>query len=204
MLFKVANETEYPRNWKKIAELFPGKTDLNCVFQYDKYNKKEKGKKSKYESKIKNIDKMNKKKEFSLKTQKNKGRGMREKKIFLNNAKRLRKSRGGKFKFKEKKVNFFFSRFFQKKKIIVFILLIKNILFLEPWTNEEDMKVMELVTEYGPQKWTFIAEHLPGRIGKQCRERWHNHLNPKINKNIWGEEEEWILFTVSFFFSFIF
>ena len=21
-----------------------------------------------------------------------------------------------------------------------------------------------------------------GRIGKQCRERWHNHLNPDINK----------------------
>ena len=70
-------------------------------------------------------------------------------------------------------------------------------MFVEPWTNEEDMKVMELVSEYGPQKWTFIAEHLPGRIGKQCRERWHNHLNPKINKNIWGEEEEWILFAVN-------
>jgi hypothetical protein len=35
---------------------------------------------------------------------------------------------------------------------------------------------------------------LPGRIGKQCRERWHNHLNPKIKKIGWSEEEEWILF----------
>ncbi|RYY81178.1 hypothetical protein EON63_15980, partial [archaeon] len=24
-----------------------------------------------------------------------------------------------------------------------------------------------------------------GRIGKQCRERWHNHLNPDINKAPW-------------------
>lgn len=32
------------------------------------------------------------------------------------------------------------------------------------------------------------------RIGKQCRERWHNHLNPLINKNPWTQEEEWILF----------
>lgn len=28
-----------------------------------------------------------------------------------------------------------------------------------------------LVALHGPQKWTQIAEHLPGRIGKQCRER---------------------------------
>jgi hypothetical protein len=35
---------------------------------------------------------------------------------------------------------------------------------------------------------------LPGRIGKQCRERWHNHLNPKIKKIAWSYEEEWILF----------
>eukprot|EP00357_Protocruzia_adherens_P011067 CAMPEP_0114973024 /NCGR_PEP_ID=MMETSP0216-20121206/724_1 /TAXON_ID=223996 /ORGANISM="Protocruzia adherens, Strain Boccale" /LENGTH=804 /DNA_ID=CAMNT_0002333469 /DNA_START=349 /DNA_END=2763 /DNA_ORIENTATION=- len=63
-----------------------------------------------------------------------------------------------------------------------------------PWTEEEDQMVIKLVNLHGPQKWTFIAEHLPGRIGKQCRERWHNHLNPKIKKTPWSEEEEWILF----------
>lgn len=35
-----------------------------------------------------------------------------------------------------------------------------------------------------------------GRIGKQCRERWHNHLNPTIKKDSWNEEEEWTLFTL--------
>lgn len=35
---------------------------------------------------------------------------------------------------------------------------------------------------------------MPGRIGKQCRERWHNHLNPKIKKIQWSIDEEWILF----------
>ena len=33
-----------------------------------------------------------------------------------------------------------------------------------------------------------------GRIGKQCRERWHNHLNPAIKKEDWNEYEEWLLF----------
>lgn len=54
--------------------------------------------------------------------------------------------------------------------------------------------VLHLVEKNGPQKWTLIAENLPGRIGKQCRERWHNHLNPKIKKIPWSKEEEWILY----------
>lgn len=37
---------------------------------------------------------------------------------------------------------------------------------LEPWTEEEDSLVINLVKKYGPQKWTFIAEQIPGRIGK--------------------------------------
>ncbi|EAR99263.1 Myb-like DNA-binding domain protein (macronuclear) [Tetrahymena thermophila SB210] len=63
-----------------------------------------------------------------------------------------------------------------------------------PWSEEEDKLVIRLVEQHGPQKWTFIAQHIPGRIGKQCRERWHNHLNPKINKEPWGDDEEWVLF----------
>jgi transcriptional activator Myb len=47
------------------------------------------------------------------------------------------------------------------------------------WRNEEDSKLIQLVGEYGPKKWSIISEKLPGRIGKQCRERWYNHLDPK-------------------------
>ncbi|XP_047539355.1 myb protein isoform X1 [Vanessa atalanta] len=63
-----------------------------------------------------------------------------------------------------------------------------------PWTKEEDEKVMELVAKYGPKKWTLIARHLKGRIGKQCRERWHNHLNPSIKKTAWTEHEDRIIY----------
>ncbi len=59
-----------------------------------------------------------------------------------------------------------------------------------PWTDEEDKKVAELVGKFGAKKWSLIAQHLPGRIGKQCRERWHNHLNPDINKQPWSLEED--------------
>ncbi|GER33791.1 myb-related protein [Striga asiatica] len=59
-----------------------------------------------------------------------------------------------------------------------------------PWSKEEDEIIIELVNKYGPKKWSTIAQHLPGRIGKQCRERWHNHLNPGINKEAWTQDEE--------------
>ncbi|XP_022233544.2 myb protein [Drosophila obscura] len=63
-----------------------------------------------------------------------------------------------------------------------------------PWTRDEDEKVIELVRSFGPKKWTLIARYLNGRIGKQCRERWHNHLNPNIKKTAWTEEEDTIIY----------
>lgn len=63
-----------------------------------------------------------------------------------------------------------------------------------PWTRDEDEKVIELVRRFGPKKWTLIARYLNGRIGKQCRERWHNHLNPNIKKTAWTEEEDKIIY----------
>lgn len=62
-----------------------------------------------------------------------------------------------------------------------------------PWSKDEDEIVIELVQRYGPKKWSQIAAQLPGRIGKQCRERWHNHLNPEIRKDPWTSEEDRII-----------
>ncbi|CAI0540601.1 unnamed protein product [Linum tenue] len=61
------------------------------------------------------------------------------------------------------------------------------------WTEEEDRKLIRLVKQFGIRKWAQIAERLAGRAGKQCRERWHNHLRPDIKKDGWSEEEERIL-----------
>ena len=58
------------------------------------------------------------------------------------------------------------------------------------WQPDEDARVIELVSKLGAKKWSTIAAHLPGRIGKQCRERWHNHLNPAISKEPWTEDED--------------
>ncbi|CAL9057726.1 unnamed protein product [Musa banksii] len=58
------------------------------------------------------------------------------------------------------------------------------------WTAEEDSLLVGLVKQHGVRKWSYIAKNLVGRIGKQCRERWHNHLRPDIKKDMWTEEEE--------------
>jgi len=58
------------------------------------------------------------------------------------------------------------------------------------WTPEEDTLIASLVLQFGTRSWSTIASHLPTRSGKQCRERWHNHLDPAINKSEWSEEED--------------
>jgi Myb-like DNA-binding domain len=59
-----------------------------------------------------------------------------------------------------------------------------------PWTLEEDTVVIDLVEQFGTKKWSHIARQLNGRLGKQCRERWYNHLDPNIKKGEWTTEED--------------
>eukprot|EP01034_Spumella_vulgaris_P022686 gene22686-28835_t len=61
---------------------------------------------------------------------------------------------------------------------------------IKKWTDEEDAAMVKLVAEHGTRFWALIGAKLNGRTGKQCRERWHNQLDPFINKNPWSEEEE--------------
>mmetsp|Transcript_8721 Transcript_8721/g.24949 ORF Transcript_8721/g.24949 Transcript_8721/m.24949 type:complete len:697 (-) Transcript_8721:99-2189(-) len=78
-----------------------------------------------------------------------------------------------------------------------------------PWTPEEDEFLYGLVLEYGPSRWTDVARevnlHIHAkegggrgeawhvRTGKQCRERWTNHLDPTITRTEWTEEEDALL-----------
>jgi len=68
-----------------------------------------------------------------------------------------------------------------------------NTVVKRPWTAEEDEIVLAHVEKYGPHGWSRIALTLAGRKGKQCRERWHNHLKPEIRKDPWTSIEENIL-----------
>ena len=58
------------------------------------------------------------------------------------------------------------------------------------WTQEEDDALNGLVDSIGISNWATIAllmgQHCPSssRTGKQCRERWTNHLQPNISKEV--------------------
>ena len=60
-----------------------------------------------------------------------------------------------------------------------------------PWTDEEDQRLKELVATTGT-KWTVIGNRLK-RTGKQCRERWCNHVDPAVSHAPWSDEEDRIL-----------
>ena len=61
------------------------------------------------------------------------------------------------------------------------------------WTREEDETIIQWVRTHGATSWTKLAEQLPGRIGKQCRERWHNGLNPEVVKTTWLPQEDQLI-----------
>jgi Myb-like DNA-binding domain len=65
----------------------------------------------------------------------------------------------------------------------------------KPWTKEEDALLLRLVhTMQWPMKWTVVANSLPDRTGKQCRERYVNHLNPRLKNSDWTPLEDATIF----------
>ncbi|GMF27713.1 unnamed protein product [Phytophthora lilii] len=63
----------------------------------------------------------------------------------------------------------------------------------QSWTAQEDETLSTIVGCQGANQWSIIASCLPGRSPKQCRERWHNQLNPSIKRGAWTAEEDDLL-----------
>ncbi|XP_076909909.1 uncharacterized protein LOC143567347 [Bidens hawaiensis] len=62
--------------------------------------------------------------------------------------------------------------------------------------SRKKIRVEGRLVQYGDSKWSSVAEKLPGRIAKQCRDRWQNHLRPDITKDAWSEEEDKLLIAI--------
>ncbi|CAN1732474.1 Transcription factor MYB118 [Linum perenne] len=69
----------------------------------------------------------------------------------------------------------------------------KKVFIKGKWSPEEDRLLSHLVGVHGSKSWSVIAKVLGGRTGKQCRDRWYNHLKPDIKKGAWSKEEDEIL-----------
>jgi hypothetical protein len=63
------------------------------------------------------------------------------------------------------------------------------------WTKEEDALLLNIVQSMRmPMKWSLVAQSLPERTGKQCRERYVNHLNPRLKITDWSPLEDAMIF----------
>jgi hypothetical protein len=79
----------------------------------------------------------------------------------------------------------------------------------DAWTDAEDAKLRSVVDnhrtpkqvmpgEKGPTsriRWSQLAKMMPNRTGKQCRERWADHVDPQLKRVAWSAEEDETLFT---------
>ncbi|KAI4334492.1 hypothetical protein L6164_019176 [Bauhinia variegata] len=60
-----------------------------------------------------------------------------------------------------------------------------------PWTEQEDLKLVNFVGLFGDRRWDFIAK-VSGmnRTGKSCRLRWVNYLHPGLKRGKMTPQEE--------------
>ncbi|CAK9005287.1 Myb-related protein A (A-Myb) (Myb-like protein 1), partial [Durusdinium trenchii] len=69
----------------------------------------------------------------------------------------------------------------------------KKIYFRRSWTPSEDAQLVALVKQFGKKRWSALAQHLPGKTGNQCSQRWHKALDPNIIKGKWTKAEDALL-----------
>jgi hypothetical protein len=58
------------------------------------------------------------------------------------------------------------------------------------FTHDEDVLLTDLVARYGDGDWAAVAEQMPGRNVRQCRERWFNYLSPSVTNGPWSSEDD--------------
>jgi myb proto-oncogene protein len=50
------------------------------------------------------------------------------------------------------------------------------------WTADQDIKLKDAVLTHGGKNWGAIAALNPGRTKKLCNTRWHDNLDPSIDR----------------------
>ena len=64
------------------------------------------------------------------------------------------------------------------------------------WTEDENDLLRELVQKYNRRKWVLVSQYFKGKTGKQCRERWYNHLDESQRRGGFTLEEDKYLYSL--------
>jgi hypothetical protein len=57
----------------------------------------------------------------------------------------------------------------------------------------EDTLLVDAVQRFGTSDWRQIADAVPGRNPRQCRDRWLNYLSPNVRNGPWTSDEDRLL-----------
>ena len=63
----------------------------------------------------------------------------------------------------------------------------------QKFTPSEDAALQSLVKVHGTSDWKLIAEHMPNRSSRQCRERWKYYIAPSLQQGVsteWTKEDD--------------
>jgi myb proto-oncogene protein len=63
------------------------------------------------------------------------------------------------------------------------------------WTPDEDTRLKDALQMQDGNNWGAVAAMVPGRVKKQCQNRWHDILDPGIDRTNkrtgrWAEDED--------------
>lgn len=61
------------------------------------------------------------------------------------------------------------------------------------FTKKEDQLLTIAAIKYNQESWSKIAQSVPGKTPKQCRDRWVNYLQPPLNLGPWSDSEDKLL-----------
>lgn len=62
------------------------------------------------------------------------------------------------------------------------------------FSDSEDQQLRCLVATFGTKNWDCVALYMPGRTGRQCRDRYRNYLVPGLFNGEWTKEEDKLLY----------
>jgi hypothetical protein len=55
----------------------------------------------------------------------------------------------------------------------------------------DDEELRRLVSSFGDNNWGFVAQQMTaGFTSRQCRERWHNYLDPYLDHESWSDDDD--------------